>query len=365
MIMNQNERKTFFRFLGIYLGISFVLFAVMALYYYTEQKKVIESNLAQDMREYGGQFRESAKKDFPKGITVKVLPKKSYPYPAFLHKENEYISTSCGGFDYPHKLIAIVASPEVLEAKTNHLKKKTFIFMILSFMVNIFIAIFLSWLSLRPVRVANREFKEFVEDVIHDLNAPISAIQINLESLEGACAPKQIHRIERSIDTVKNLYKNLEIFLQNKYKSSISMIDLSEAVTNIVEQLQPLYPHITFIVDIGPVHIETNAIALERIIVNLVQNASKYTHNNPVVKLGLNDKNYFYIQDNGIGMENPTMLLLRSRQASSYSKGYGLGLSIVKKMADVCNIPFFIESDRGKGTTFYFDLSKHIIPSIN
>ena len=361
MMMNQNERKTFFRFVVIYLSISFVLFSVMALYYYQDQRKVIENNLAFDMSSYGSQIREYGQEEFPKGFTIKILPKKTYPYPAFLHKKNTYISTSCGGLDYPNKLIAVVAGPEVLKEKIITLKKKTVIFMVFAFIVNLFIAIFLSWLSLRPVRMANREFKEFVEDVIHDLNAPISALQINLESLESTNTGKQIHRMKRSIDTVKNLYMNLEVFLQNKYKSSISVIDLSKVVNNIIEQQQFIYPNITFVTDIKPIKIETNGIALERIIVNLVQNASKYTNNNPVIKMGMNEKNYFFIQDNGIGIEDPKVLLLRSKQANPYSKGYGLGLSIVKKMAGEYGIPFFIDSEEGKGTTFYFDLSKHIV----
>jgi len=360
-MMNQNERKTFFRFVVIYLSISFVLFFVMALYYYQDQRKVIENNLAFDMSHYGSQFREYAQEEFPEGFTVKILSKKTYPYPAFLHKKNTYISTSCGGLDYPNKLIAVVAGPEVLEKKLITLKKKMIIFMSLAFIVNLFIAIFLSWLSLRPIRMANKEFREFVEDVIHDLNAPISAIQINLESLESSNTGKQVHRIKRSIDTVKNLYMNLEVFLQNKYKSSISVIDLSEAVNNIIEQLQPIYPNITFVTEIEPIKIKINVTALERIIVNLVQNASKYTNNNPVVKMGTDERNYFYIQDNGIGIENPKVLLLRSKQANPYSKGYGLGLSIVKKLANEYDIPFFIDSAKGKGTTFYFDISKHIV----
>lgn len=359
--MKTNEKKSFLRFFLIYLSISFLLFISLALYQYYEQKRMIEDSLAIEMSSYGGQFRDLGEEVFPEGFEVNVLPKESYPYPAFIKENESYISTSCGGFDYAQQIVVVKADPSIIQKRVQNLKEKIFYFMLISFIINLFLAMFLSWISLKPIRTANREFREFVDDIIHDLNAPISAININLESLEKKYDDKQIVRISRSIDTIKNLYLNLEVLLQHEYKSIFETIEIKKACEKIVYQLQPLFPMVTFIVDIPDIKVNMNYFAFERVIVNLIQNAAKYTKSKPIVTLGIDEKNQFYVKDNGPGMFDPQTLLKRSIQANKNNVGYGLGLSIVKRLSNECGIHLSIESKIDQGTTFYFDIDKLIL----
>ncbi len=356
--MKNPEKKTFIRFMLIYLSISALLFMMISLYYYYDQAKQIENTFIKEMSSYGTAYRNNGEVKPSKDYLIKVLPKGSLPYPEFLDINGTYISTSCGGFEFPKQIVAVYTKPEAIKSRLNTIKKKITVFMLIAFVLNLFIAFILSWISMQPIRQKNREFQEFVDDVIHDLNAPISAISINLESLQKeACNNKKLLRIGRSIDTIRNLYSNLEVILGNEYKKSTQEVDMKVFAELLVEQLQPLYPTMQFILKVPSVTLTLNPFAFERILVNLIQNASKYSVERPIVTLGIDTKNRFYIRDNGIGMENPEALLSRATQLKDSSKGYGLGLHIVKKLSEDCNISFKIQSEPNKGTTYYFDIS--------
>jgi len=358
--MRISEKQTFIRFLLIYMSISALLFIITSLYYYYDQTKQIEDTIAKEMSAYGNYYRANKEEKPSTEYGIKLLQKGTLPYPAFLDINGSYISTSCGGMDFPHKIVTVYAKPEAITAKKELIKEKIFIFMFLAFIVNLFIAFFLAWISMQPIRAKNKEFEEFVDDVIHDLNAPISAISINLESLAQKCQEKQVLPIGKSVDTIRNLYSNLEVILKNSYKSNPQTLNLQEYTQNIVEQLQPLYPEIEFIVKVPQLHINIDPFAFERILVNLIQNASKYTKEEPRVILGIDNKNRFFIQDNGVGITD-TKLLERARQSERFNTGYGLGLNIVKKLSEDCHIAFEIDSTPSKGTTFYFDISQQLV----
>ncbi len=360
--MRVSEKQTFIRFLLIYMGISALLFIITSLYYYYDQTQQIEDAIAKEMNVYGSYYRANKELKDSKEYGVKLLPKGTLPYPAFLDINGSYMSTSCGGLDFPHKIVAIYAKPEVIANKKKYIKEKILIFMSLAFVANLFIAFFLAWISMQPVRKKNQEFEEFVDDVIHDLNAPISAISINLESLSEKCQYKQIIRIGKSVDTIRNLYSNLEVILKNSYKGTPKIIDIHEYIQTMIEQVQPLYPDINFESKVPSLQVKIDSFAFERILINLIQNAAKYTKENPHVIFGLDSKKRFFIQDNGIGIMDPK-LLHRAQQSNKANKGYGLGLSIVKKLSEDCQISFEIESKENEGTTFFFDISKHIMDS--
>ena len=355
--MNASEKKSFLRFMSIYLAVTGLLFAAVSLYYYYDQTQQIEDTLARQMREYGSLYRNGKTTVPSSDFRIELLPKKALPYPAFLEANGTYVSTSCGGMDFPGSIIAVSARPETIASRTRAIKIKIALFMAIAFIVNLLAAFVLAHISLRPVREKNREFREFVDDIVHDLNAPISAISINLESLLPQCDEKKIVRIGRSVDTIRNLYSNLEVMLRSRYKSTPQTINVMQEVSAIVDQLRPLYPEMRFVLHPSPVEVTMDTFAFERIVVNLVQNASKYTEKEPVVTIGIDERHRLYIADNGIGIETPQRLLERARQSSDYNPGYGLGLTIVKKLSEECGIPFTIRSKPGKGTIFYFDLT--------
>jgi signal transduction histidine kinase len=103
---------------------------------------------------------------------------------------------------------------------------------------------------------------------------------------------------------------------------------------------------------------------LIEVVQNIVDNAAKFTGSQPepLIEIGqeglLDGKPIFFIKDNGIGIE-PEHLdrifgLFNKLDASS--DGTGIGLTIVKRIIEVHNGRIWVESEAGKGSTFFFTL---------
>lgn len=358
--MTKYEKTTFFRFIGIYLTISFLLFITLSSLYYADQKQLIEDKLNLQMNLLSKQYNNKNIK-LPKDFNFTIESSDLYQYPAFIKNQETYIYTSCGSLNSPDKILVIKTNRSTIEKKLNELKKKIIYNMFFLFIINFIISIILASLALKPVREASEEFKIFVDDIIHDLNAPISSISINTDSLLESYSEKKLHRITRSIDSIKNIYSNLESILQFEYKNTPEIINLNEICEDILFKFKPIFHNAKFTIEIQKdINLKINQFIFERIIVNVIENAVKYSKNNPHIILGMDKKHRFYIKDNGPGMKNPYYLLKRTVQSNKTNKGYGLGLSIVRRLSEISNINLEIDSKKNEGTTFYFDLSHHI-----
>ena len=108
--------------------------------------------------------------------------------------------------------------------------------------------------------------------------------------------------------------------------------------------------------------ISGNSNHLENIIINILDNAVKYTKDQPniIISSSNSDGNIIIcIQDNGIGMDKNIQKLIfekfyREQNGNIHDiKGHGLGLSYVKKIIDFHNGKISLESKKGIGTKFY------------
>jgi len=358
--MTKYEKKTFFRFILIYLVISFLLFIVLALFYYSEQKKHAEDKLQFQMNSLSKKFSKD-RHNLHKEFNFTIESSSAYESPAFIKTKEQYIYTSCGNLGNPDKILVVKADKTIIDKNLNKLQRKITIYMLFLFVINFIISIILALIALRPIKKANKEFKIFVDDIIHDINAPISSLSINAESLINSYSEKKIQRIIRSLDDIKNIYSNLESILQMEYKNTPKIINLNKFCKDIIFKFQPIFHNTDFTIDIPDIEIKIDPFLLERIVVNIIQNSVKYSDHKPKITLGIYKSNKFYIKDNGCGMDNPQILFNRSLQFSKQNKGYGLGLSIVQRLCDKSNIKIDVKSQKHKGTVFYFDLSSHIV----
>jgi len=363
--MKQYEKQTFIRFVSIYLLISFALFSSLAFLYYMDKKRDMENQLAVETSRYAQEYRDFGDADLPKGFQVGLENKGKLPYPAFIKDQGVYKNTSCAGSLGQGQMIVVSVTPKVLSDRLKQLQIKILIGMSILFVINFLIGFILGYFALKPVKKANNDFLEFVDDVIHDLNAPVSALSINAESLAQECANKKIQRILRSLESIQNIYKNLSIILLERNKPVYEVVALDAMVKQIIEQLHSIYPQVKFELFIPNVSIKVNPVAFERILTNLIENSVKYTMDEPIIKIGLNKGKRFYIQDNGVGFEEGEFLQERNMQSKRTNKGYGLGLSIVQRLSKECGIEFFIKSKKGEGSTFYFDLHSVIEGKLN
>lgn len=234
------------------------------------------------------------------------------------------------------------------EDEIDFLKKLSIYFLIFTAILAL-IVFFISYYSLKPIREAFNINEEFIKDILHDINTPLSTIILNLSMINDAKYKKYIDRLKFSINTILSLQKNLKSFLKEIKSINYSTIDIYEILSRKIEIFKELYPDINFnLIEKNKLIIQSDKNLLERVLDNLISNACKYNNSkNPFVNIEI-QKREIIIEDNGRGIENVDRVFDRYYKESQ--RGVGIGLSIVKKLCDELNIDISIESKVYNGT---------------
>jgi len=234
------------------------------------------------------------------------------------------------------------------------LKRKLSLYSLFAAFVSFLFAIY----ALTPLRKALRLNEEFVKDILHDFNTPISSMKINLSLFKREIGANQkIHRLENNIESILALQNNLQVFLKD-IPSQSEQFSLETLVQNRIVYFMALYADIDYGCTIKNCVLETNKDAFTRILDNLLSNAGKYNRSKGKVRLNLNGT-LLSIEDTGKGIKNPSKVF--KRYYKEQDRGIGIGLHIVKKLCDELHIGIKIESNVQKGTTVLLDISKVIV----
>jgi signal transduction histidine kinase len=216
-----------------------------------------------------------------------------------------------------------------------------------------FVSLLFSIYSLMPLKRALRINEEFVKDILHDFNTPISSMLINLKIFKREIGDNQkIQRLENNIQSILSLQDNLRIFLKG-VPAQAERFSLKELVQDRVHYFEVLYPDVKYKMAIDKTILETNKDAFTRILDNLLSNAGKYNIANGDVDVVLQGSS-LTIQDTGKGIENPSKVF--DRYYKEQDRGIGIGLHIVKKLCDELAIPIKIDSKKKRGTKIELNL---------
>jgi signal transduction histidine kinase len=239
---------------------------------------------------------------------------------------------------------------EKLESNLYH---KFWFYSIFSALVSLLFSIY----ALLPLQRALRLNEEFVKDILHDFNTPISSMLINLKIFKREIGDNQkIQRLENNIQSILSLQDNLRIFLKGVPAQSENFA-LKDLVENRVNYFDVLYPDIHYKVSINKTVLKTNKDAFTRIIDNLLSNAGKYNIANGDVHIVLQGSN-LSVHDTGKGIKKPEKVF--DRYYKEQDRGIGIGLHIVKKLCDELMIPINIQSKEQEGTKIGLNLV-HVI----
>jgi len=237
-----------------------------------------------------------------------------------------------------------------LEKLANKLYRRFWFYSIFAMLVSLLFSIY----SLMPLQRALRLNEEFVKDILHDFNTPISSMMINLKLFKREIGDNQkIQRLENNIQSILSLQDNLRIFLKGVPAQS-EKFSLKELLQDRVHYFEVLYPDVTYKIDIDKTTLETNMDAFTRIVDNLLSNAGKYNIANGTVDIVLKGSNLM-IHDTGKGIENPSKVF--DRYYKEQDRGIGIGLHIVKKLCDELTIPINIQSKKDAGTMIGLNLT--------
>lgn len=219
----------------------------------------------------------------------------------------------------------------------------------------------------------------FLQNISHEIRTPMNAIMgfsslLQKQNLSVMNKAKYIETINSSgqhlISIIDDIVK-ISMLETEQVEITLQPVKISELLEYIYEQAN-MSPYMGKNVILrSPKNelyedyiIETDKVKLTQILQNLITNALKYTPMGSV-ELGCVERGdfiEFYVADTGIGLEKKNMQVVFERfrqiEKTKHSKyqGSGLGLSITKSYVELLGGKIWVQSQLGKGSTFYFTI---------
>lgn len=226
---------------------------------------------------------------------------------------------------------------------------------------------------------ANQELDSFVYTASHDLRAPLRAISSFSSFLEEDYKGKldkdgkgHLSEIRKGANRMTELIDDLLTLsrisrIENPYED----VNINDLIDSVIERikLDIREKRIDLKIQKDMPVVRCDRIKMAEVFLNLISNAIKFSskdnRENPRVEVGCADKEEyyeFYVKDNGIGIDprhhQEIFGIFKRLKAAIDYEGTGAGLSIVKRVIDDHGGKIWIESEVGKGATFYFTIPK-------
>jgi two-component system phosphate regulon sensor histidine kinase PhoR len=227
--------------------------------------------------------------------------------------------------------------------------------------------------AIKKEKKLQKQQKNFLLSVTHELKSPLASIKLYLQTIlkreldkekQKSFLTKSLVDIERLHDLVENMLLASKID-GHSYSFPKEKFNLSELVEDIVSRLQVNKCDLnqqTVSADIDrDIEIEGDRFSLSAMVNNLIENAIKYSGPCEVVKVKLFRKNnavHLMVADHGIGIPDVEkhkifdMFYRVGNEDTRNTKGTGLGLYIVKQVAEKHLANIFIRDNRPTGTIF-------------
>lgn len=224
--------------------------------------------------------------------------------------------------------------------------------------------------------------EEFISSVSHELRTPLTSIKgwsetlayegIGKDELDLGLGIIQ-DETERMISLVEDLL-DFSRLSSDRIRLQIDMVDVTKLAKGVVTQLavKANEKNITLLTEFKTKEIDDiqgDKNRLRQVLINLVQNAIKFTAEGGYVVVIVSqgeELTTFTVTDNGVGInkENLTKVLDKFFQEDYNKSGSGLGLAISNEIVKLHGGKMIIDSEKGVGTSITFTLKNKIIESM-
>jgi two-component system phosphate regulon sensor histidine kinase PhoR len=238
----------------------------------------------------------------------------------------------------------------------------------------------LGLLAIRRAFKKEQAFNKFQENfllsVTHELKTPISSVKLFLQTLKKrTLPPEQMQQIySQSLDEMNrldNLVNNILVthsIENNNYFLDKKDLDIAEFIANKITILEnTILKSYRVYLDLKPVHLSVDKNAFESILINLLENAAKYSPLNSQISVSCsNDEQYVYvtISDEGCGIDTSKKHAVFSKffreenEMTRKSKGTGLGLFITNFLVNAHNGIIRITDNKPTGTIVHLKFKR-------
>lgn len=225
--------------------------------------------------------------------------------------------------------------------------------------------------------------RELVSNISHDLKTPITAIKGYVEGIRDGVADNP-EKLKRYIDTIHSKTEDVdrlinELFLYskldlNKFPFNYSIINIKSYLLDLTDEirfdLREKNIELNYKEDIeGNIVVSADSQQLKRVFMNIVDNGVKYMDKeHGAIDIFARDKGDIIeveIRDNGQGIPDKSLEFIFDRfyradeSRNTLIGGSGLGLSIARKIIEEHGGTMWAESEEGTGTSIFFTLKKY------
>lgn len=214
----------------------------------------------------------------------------------------------------------------------------------------------------RIERLYKRE-EEFSSDISHELKTPLTSILGYIKMLkrwgkeDKKILNESLDILEETTQNMVNMVDTLLEMAKTPENINYEEFSIKDFLEELREKVLNLYPEFQFNVYLDKErNLFTSRKALGIIMSILLENGVKNSLDKKVIDLGYQNGKLF-VKDYGMGIPKEEIPKIFERfykvDRSRSSKGYGLGLSLAKKLAESLGFEILVESKEGEGSTFY------------
>ncbi len=376
----KSEKKSLLRFLSLYVAMITFVIVLLSVFYYQSHEKLVLSNQRASLAKYAYIQTKKLKTlhyffdeetTYPRDVRFK-----SAIYDIEFMKIFSILDDQDIRFDketyFTKKYIHFVKTLDTYYLGTRYLIieveddgvwrgdiwKHILGYGLAAFFIFMLFGLFLAKLFVKPMRDSIVLLDRFIKDTTHELNTPLSAILANIEMMDTEVMidknKKKLNRINIAAKTVSTLYRDLTyLTLEQERENEDETIELKTLLQNRAEYFSILIEskQLKYNLDLEDTVITIDKRKFVRVIDNLISNAIKYNKRGGVVGIKLR-QGVLSIWDTGIGIDKEKIPLMFDRyiRFNKSEGGFGVGLSIVKKIVDEYDIEIEVESEESGGT---------------
>lgn len=216
---------------------------------------------------------------------------------------------------------------------------------------------------------------DFINNMTHEFKTPIATINLALDAIRNPKIFDDKEKVQRYLQMIRDENKRMHAQVENVLQISKldkKELDITKEQADIHDIIENAIEHVHLIIEArhGTLkrHFEAqrttallNDVHFTNVIVNILDNAIKYSPDEPVIDIHTENVKDFIlikIRDNGLGMSKVTQKRIFEKFYREHTgdihnvKGHGLGLAYVKRIIDDHNCHIYVESEKGKGSTF-------------
>ena len=225
---------------------------------------------------------------------------------------------------------------------------------------------------------SNKELESFARVASHDLQEPLRMVSSFTQLLELQYGDKLDDRareyIQFAVDGAHRMYNLLNGLLSysriQRKENMYTKVDLNHVLENVKKNLAIQITERNALIKsekLPVIHADENQI--NQLLQNIISNSIKFSNDPPKIYVSSkteSDKYIVSVRDEGIGIEaqyyGKIFQIFQQLHAKNEYEGTGIGLSICKSIIERHEGKIWVESEPGKGSTFFFSLPRKNIP---